>query len=71
MIDDADDTNDDLNEIEFARIRSQSKSVFKRLASSRNFQRRENTTSSNRFSEVDGSQGMLLSAFMTSTRDFF
>ena len=68
MIDETDDTDDNFNEVEFARIRSQPKPVFRRP---RNFQRREKTTSTSRPKAVGDSQGMPLSAFLTSTRDFF
>ena len=71
MIDETGDTVDDLNEVEFAQIGSQPKPVFKRPASPRNFQRREKTTSSSRSSEVGDTQGVLPSAFLTSTRAFF
>ncbi len=37
MIDETDDTDDDLSDLEFARIRSQPTPVFRRLPSSRNF----------------------------------
>jgi len=71
MIDETDDTDDDLNEVEFAQIRSRPKPVFKRPASPRNFQRREKTTSSSRSSEVGDSQGVPPSAFLTSTWEVF
>lgn len=51
-----DDTGDDLSNVEFARIRSQSKTIFRRPPSLRNFQQRKKTASSSRFSEICNSQ---------------
>ena len=58
MIDETDDADDDLSDLEFARIRSQPKPIFKRPSSLGNFQQREKTTSSSRSSEVGDSQGV-------------
>lgn len=71
MIDETDYINDDLSDPEFARIRSQSKPVFRRPLSPRNFQQREKTPSLSGSSEAGNSQGVPFSAFLTSNRDFF
>lgn len=69
-VDKIDNTDDDLIHVEFARIRSQSKPVFRRLPSFRNIQRREKLTCSSRFSGFSDIQVVPPSVYLSSTWDF-
>ena len=58
MINEMNDIDNNLNNIEFARIRSQFKIIFRRSSSLRNFQQCEKTTNSNRFNKICNNQNI-------------
>ena len=59
MINEMNDIDNNLNNIEFARIRSQFKIIFRRSSSLRNFQQCEKTTNSNRFNKICNNQNII------------
>lgn len=71
MIDKTNDINNNLNNLDFTRLRSQFKSIFKRPPFSRKFQQHKKITGLNRSNEIDNNQDILYNAFLNNTRDFF
>ena len=76
VIDKTDDTDDKSSDLDFVRIRSRPKTVFRQPPFSQTFQQHKKTTSLSRSSEVGTSQGVgppppNSSVLLTSTRDFF
>ena len=70
VIDKTDDIDDNSSDRNFTRIRLQPKPIFRRPRFSREIKQDKKTTSLNRSSGVDNSQGVSPSVFLISTRDF-